>query len=185
MRLFVGLTLPGHIRDRLVSLKGGLPDARWVADENLHLSLRFIGEVTGGDGRDIDLALQSVTGARFDLTLAGLGTFERRRRVHSVWAKVQKNVEKPRSLTTLRDRIESALVRTGLEPEHRKFTPHVTLARMKNGDARMAGLYMEIHAGFRAPTFTVERFTLFESHLSHGGAKYTVLADYPLQAVSV
>ena len=177
MRLFVGLSLPAEIRARLVSLKGGLPDARWVSEENLHLSLRFIGEVTGGNERDIDLSLQSVNGARFDLTLAGLGTFERRGRVHSVWA----GVEKSQSLTALRDRIESVLVRAGQEPEHRKFIPHVTLARMKGAPVRAAGHYLESHADFQAPPFTVERFTLFESHLSHSGARYTVLAEYPLE----
>jgi 2'-5' RNA ligase len=180
MRLFVGLTLPAEIRARLVSLKGGLPDARWVAEENLHLSLRFIGEVTGGDERDINLALQSVTGCLFDLTLSDFGAFERRGRVHTVWA----GVEKSKTLSDLRDRIESVLVRAGLEPEHRKFTPHVTLARMQKGDASTAGLYLESHAGFQAPPFTVEHFTLFESRLNHSGAKYTVLADYPLETVS-
>ena len=177
MRLFVGLTLPNPIRARLVSLKGGLPNARWIEDENLHLSLRFIGEVSGGIERDIDLGLQSVAVSPFDLTLAGFGAFERRGRVHSVWA----GVEKPDALSGLRDRIESALVRVGLEPEHRKFTPHVTLARMKNGNASAASLYLESHAAFRTSAFTVECFTLFESHLSHTGANYTVLADYPLK----
>lgn len=181
MRLFVGLALPAGIRARLVSLKGGLPGARWIAEENLHLSLRFIGDVTGGVERDIDLSLQSVSGAPFEVTLAGFGAFERRGRVHSVWAGVKKGVEKSEALAALRGRIESALVRAGLEPEHRKFTPHVTVARMKNGDAQAAGLYLESHAGFTAPAFSVGHFTLFESHLSHSGAKYTVLADYPLE----
>lgn len=178
MRLFVGLSLPGDIRARLRGLEGGLSGARWIADENLHLSLRFIGDVTGGVERDIELALQSVTGPRFDVTLAGLGTFARRSRVHSVWA----GVEQPDAVSALRDRIESALVRLGLEPEHRKFTPHVTLARMKKGGARAAGLYLETHAWFQAPPFTVEYFTLFESRLGHGGARYSVYRDYPLDA---
>ena len=100
MRLFVGLSLPGDIRARLRGLEGGLSGARWIADENLHLSLRFIGDVTGGVERDIELALQSVTGPRFDVTLAGLGTFARRGRVHSVWA----GVEQTDILSALRDR---------------------------------------------------------------------------------
>ena len=75
MRLFVGLSLPADVRSRLASLKGGLPDARWVAEENLHLSLRFIGQAASGDERDIDLVLQSVTGSPFDLTLTGFGAF--------------------------------------------------------------------------------------------------------------
>ena len=156
MRLFVGLTLPNHIRARLVALKGGLPNARWIAEENLHLSLRFIGEVPGGNDRDIDLGLQSVTASPFDLTLSGSGAFDRRGRVHSVWA----GVEKSDTLTALRDRIESALVRTGLEPEHRKFTPHVTLARMKKGDAGTASLYLESHAGFHTTSASLRNTLL-------------------------
>ncbi|MBC8339741.1 MAG: RNA 2',3'-cyclic phosphodiesterase [Rhodospirillales bacterium] len=177
MRLFVGLSLPSDLRTGLAHLKGGLPGARWIDEDNLHMSLRFIGDVTGGDEHDIDLALQSVTGAPFEVTLSGLGTFDRRGRVHSVWAGIEKN----EALSALRDRIESALVRTGREPEHRKFTPHITLARMKNGSAEAVAAYLESHAGFTAPAVLVETVTLFESHLSHTGAQYSVLRDYPLQ----
>ena len=178
MRLFVGIALPDDIRARLVLLRGGLKGARWVGQENLHLSLRFIGEVTGGFDQDLDRALRSVDGPAMALSLAGLGAFDRRGRVHAGWA----GVEKSDALAALRDRVESALVRLGLEPEHRKFTPHVTLARMKKGDARAAGLYLETHAWFQAPSFTVEYFTLFESRLGHGGARYSVYRDYPLDA---
>jgi 2'-5' RNA ligase len=72
-------------------------------------------------------------------------------------------------------------VRSGLDPEHRKFKPHVTLARMKNGSAEEIGQFLEAHHGFSAGPFTVDRFTLFESHLGRGGAHYVVLQDYPLQ----
>ncbi|MBT3306205.1 MAG: RNA 2',3'-cyclic phosphodiesterase [Alphaproteobacteria bacterium] len=176
MRLFVGLSLPDDVRALLGPLKGGLPGARWIEDENLHLSLRFIGDVTGGDERDIDLALQLVSGKPFDVTLAGLGTFERRGRVHSLWV----GLKKADAAVALHDRIESALVRAKLEPEHRKFKAHVTLARLKNGSAADAALYLGSHAGFKTPAFTVNHFTLFESHLGHLGAQYVALADYPL-----
>ena len=176
MRLFVGIALPDEIRDRMAALTGGLKGARWVAPENLHLSLRFIGEVTGGMERDIDGALQTVGGAGFPLSLSGFGAFERRGRVHAVWA----GVSQPELLAALRDKIESALVRGGCVPERRKFKPHVTVARLKNGNAADAGLYLEQHAGFAAGPVHVERFTLFESHLGGGGAHYVALADYPL-----
>jgi len=110
------------------------------------------------------------------LTLSGLGAFDRRGRVHAVWAGVEKSDE----LAVLRDKVETALVRTGLEPEHRKFKPHVTIARLKGGAATEAGLYLESHAGFAAGPFTVDTFTLYESHLGHGGAHYEALAEYPL-----
>ncbi|NQV84023.1 MAG: RNA 2',3'-cyclic phosphodiesterase [Rhodospirillales bacterium] len=176
MRLFVGLPLSTDVRAALGALNGGIVGARWIGDESLHLSLRFIGEVSNGDERDIDLALQSVRGHPFDVTLAGVGAFDRRGRVHSVWA----GVDKPDALKALHARIESALVRAGWEPEHRKFKPHVALARIKNGAATDVARYLETHAGFKAPAFTVAHFTLFESHLGNGGAHYTVLQDYPL-----
>ncbi len=181
MRLFVAIALPGDIRARLALLKGGLKGARWVAPENLHLSLRFIGDVSGGFEQDIHQALQMVAGPPFALTLSGAGAFDRRGRVHAVWAGVETSVEKSDALARLQGSVESALVRSGLEPEHWKFKPHVTLARMKNGSAHEAGLFLEAHHGFQAGPFTVECFTLFESHLGHGGAHYTVLQDYPLE----
>ena len=191
MRLFVGLALPDNIRARLSALKGGLKDARWVAPENLHLSLRFIGEVAGlpspkrslgsaqagGTVDDIDQALQTVSAKTFALSLSGLGAFDRRGRVHAIWA----GVEKSDALARLRDSVESALVRSGLEPEHRKFTPHVTVVRMKKGSASEAGQFLEVHHGFSAGPMTIRHFTLFESHLGHGGAHYVALADYPLE----
>lgn len=176
MRLFVGIALPDDIRVRLVLLKGGLKGGRWVDQENLHLSLRFIGEVAGGDDTDIDRALQTVAGPAFQVALSGVGAFDRGGRVHAVWA----GVEKSEALAVLRERVAVALVRSGLEPEHRKFKPHITLARLKNASPAEAGLYLETHAGFTAGPFTVDRFTLFESHLG-GGARYVALQDYPLR----
>ncbi len=176
MRLFVGIPFPDDIRDRLGGLSGGLPGARWVRPENLHISLRFIGETAGGDEIDIDQALGAVGFEAFEVTLAGVGCFDRRGRVHVVWA----GVENPESLMRLQGKVESALVRFGLEPEHRKYKPHVTLARMKKGAPREVGQYLEAQNGFTAGPFTVARFTLFESHLGSGGPHYRALADYPL-----
>ncbi len=91
MRLFVALALPDDVRVRLAGLRGGLKGARWVAPENFHLSLRFIGEVAGGEDRDIAHALNTISSPAFDLSLSGLGAFDRRGRVHAVWAGVEKS----------------------------------------------------------------------------------------------
>jgi len=176
MRLFVGLALPKDIRDRLRMLSGGLAGARWVKPENLHLSLRFIGEVPGGEERDIFEALRGIEAPAFDLMLSGLGSFERRGRVHAVWA----GVEKSDGLSHLQSKVAAALVRTGLEPEHRKFKPHVTLARMRNGQAHEASQYLQCHGGFAAGPFRADHFTLFQSHMGRGGSHYEALVDYPL-----
>ncbi len=176
MRLFVGLALPEDLRARLAGLKGGLRGARWVAVENLHLSLRFIGDVTGGIERDIDQALLAIKSPVFDIALSGLGCFDHRGKVRSVWA----GVEESGHVTRLQGKVERALIDIGLEPDHRKYKPHVTLARLKNRKAGNAGEFMETHGGFRAGPFNVDRLTLFLSHLGSGGASYEVLADYPL-----
>ena len=177
MRLFVGIPLPEDVRARLGELKGGLQGARWVRPGNLHLSLRFIGEVPGGGEADIDEALAAIEAPAFPLTLSELGCFDRRGRVHAVWAGV--GVSDP--LMRLRAKVEHALVRLDHEPEHRKFKPHVTLARMKNGPARDVGRYLEAHNGFTAGPFPVNHFILYRSHLGHGGSHYEALADYPLE----
>ena len=177
MRLFVGIPLPEDVRARLGELKGGLLGARWVRPENLHLSLRFIGEVPGGDEADIDEALATIEAPGFPLALSELGFFDRRRRVHAVWAGI--GMSEP--MVRLRAKVEQTLVRLGHEPEHRKFKPHVTLARMKNGPATDVSRYLEAHNGFSTGPFDVGYFTLYRSHLGHGGAHYEALADYGLE----
>ena len=177
MRLFVGIPLPEDVRARLGELKGGLLGARWVEPENLHLSLRFIGEVPGGDEADIDEALATIEAPGFPLALSELGFFDRRRRVHAVWAGIR--MSEP--MVRLRAKVEQTLVRLGHEPEHRKFKPHVTLARMKNDSAADVSRYLEAHNGFSTGPFDVGCFTLYRSHLGHSGAHYEALADYGLE----
>lgn len=176
MRLFVGLGLPEDIRVRLAGLKGGLRGGRWIEPENLHLSLRFIGEASGGIERDIDQALLAIESTAFELTLSGLGFFDRRGKVHSVWA----GIEDAADVTRLQAKVEHALVDIGLEPEHRKYKPHVTLARIKGGKSGEIGQFLEYNGDFLTGPFKVDRMTLFLSHLNSGGASYEVLADYPL-----
>jgi len=175
MRLFAGVTLPGSLRDHLSFMAAGLPDARWVARENLHLTLRFIGEVDEPVVDDIDLSLSTLTFDPFSLTLAGMDCFHSRNKVRAVWA----GVEPSEALSALQEKVEGLMIRAGLPPEGRKFTPHVTLARLKQVPLTAVLPYLESHAGFRSPPFGVSQVTLFRSHLGHGGAVYEALATYP------
>ncbi len=186
VRLFVGLTIPDDVRERLSALLCGLPGARWVAPENMHLTLRFIGDVDEAVGEHPAAALGDISAPAFAIFFAGLGAFDRRRRPTALWAGV---AAEPR-LDHLHGKIESALVRAGLAPEARKFSPHVTLARFRarSGNSgktkvspmgRVAG-WLESHGGFRTRPFAVERFVLFRSRLGHGGAHYEEVAEYPL-----
>ena len=177
MRLFVALTLPEDVRQRLSGLAFGMPTARRVAPENLHLTLRFIGEVDNGQAEDIDLALSAISSPAFDLTLGGAGYFASARRLRSVWA----GVERCEPLVHLHEKVESAVVRAGFAPEGRKFKPHITLARFRNTQPTTAGPFIAANNTFTTDPFMVEKFTLFQSRLSHSGATYQVMGEYPLE----
>jgi len=126
MRLFVALDLPHSLRERLSWMAGGLPGARWVAPENYHVTLRFIGELPGYRAEEVDLALASLRAPGFTVQLKGVGTFEKGGRVNSLWVGVERNPQ----LDHLQTKIETALQRAGFDRERRRFTPHVTLARI-------------------------------------------------------
>ncbi len=178
MRLFVGIALPEDVRARMAMLESGIPGARWVKPENLHLTLRFIGEVDGGAAHDVDAALAAVRGQPFGLAFAGLGCFDRKGKVHTLWV----GVAPSEPLMRLQAKVESALVRLRLEPERRKFHPHAAIARIRNGLApgHKIVAYLEANNPFAAGPFEVERFILYRSHLGRDGAHYEALAEYPL-----
>lgn len=180
IRLFVGVGLPEDIRARLAGLQAGVPGARWVPPENIHLSLRFIGDVNEGEADDIHDALESVRTRRFALSLAGVGHFESAGQVHTLWVGVDKNPD----LVALRDRVESALVRIGRPPEGRRFTPHVTLARLRDAAIGRVSTFLAVNALFRAGPIAVDRFTLYSSAMQGHGRLYRPEADYALAAVA-
>lgn len=173
LRLFVGIALPPETKLRLSLLGTGLPGARWVDAGNYHLTLRFIGEVDEGMASDIDAALSQIRARRFDLALAGLGQFSDR----MLWVGVDKNPE----LLHLREKVESALVRLGLEPEARRYAPHVTLARLKGVSEARLQAYIGENGLFRAEPFPVTQFSLVASYLTKAGAIYEDQADYALR----
>jgi len=176
MRLFVALPLPDDLRARLAGLARGVPRARWVAPENLHLSLRFIGEVDEAQARDANAALAQISAPAFTLNLAGAGLFGAGEKVRSLWVGVEKCAE----LSRLHGKIERALQRSGLPPEGRKFKAHVTLARFKSNPGAKLHDYLVHHALFRSAPFAVHEFVLFSSFLSHSGAIYRPEASYAL-----
>ncbi len=178
IRLFVGIELPEELRDRLAALGEGLPGARWVPAHNLHLTLRFIGEVDEALAEDLHQALESVRAPAFTQALGGVGTFAARGRPHTLWV----GAEREPPLVHLRDKIESALVRAGLDPEGRKFAPHVTLAKLADPKPDRLHHFLAAHSLLRAE-FEVERFVLFSSLLGGGDPVYRAEADYALESI--
>jgi 2'-5' RNA ligase len=175
LRLFVGIEFPPEFKLRLELLCADIPGARWVDAGNLHLTLRFIGEVSEDIAADVDEALAEVRVPRFSLRLAGTGTFGGNK-PDVLWVGVERDPE----LVRLRDKIERALIRAGLEPERRKFAPHVTLARLRNPEIPKLAQFLAANAQFRADPLPVDHFSLIASFPTKAGSVYEDQADYPL-----
>lgn len=172
-RLFIAIRPPAEIRARLLALSGKIAGARWQDDMQLHLTLRFVGEVDPHQAQDLADALALVNFTPFTIALSGLGEFERKGRVDTIWAGVQ-----PRdALTQLHQKVDRACVLAGLTAEERAYLPHITLARLSRG-AGSTRAFLEQNAGLSSPPFLIDRFGLFESHLGQSGAIYHQAAIY-------
>jgi len=174
-RLFVALRPPAEMRAQLLGLMGGVPGARWQSDDQLHLTLRFIGEVDRPQADDIAASLGTIDRPRPTIALRGAGSFGHKGRVHSVWA----GVAPDEALHQLHDRVSRALVLAGVAVEQRAFKPHITLARMSKGCGPVEPFLGRI-AGLSSLGATIDAFILFESRLGHEGAAYDAVARYPL-----
>jgi len=174
-RLFVGIRPPPPIRDMLIDRMEALDGARWQDDDQLHVTLRFVGEVDARQADDLVAALASVHGDPFPLSLAGIGHFERKGRAHTLWA----GLGESEALRQLQSRVEMACRRVGLAPETRKFAPHITIARLNGGTAPV-GPWISEHGDLASQPWIVDGFTLFESHLSAAGALYEPVRRYAL-----
>lgn len=175
-RLFVSLELPELVQQSLAMLCSDVPGARWVEPEQIHLTVRFIGEVDGLGFQDVEDALASVRAAPFDLALKGVGHFPPRGEPKTLWV----GVEKSEPLLLLHDRIESALVRVGIERERRKFAPHVSLARLRGTPVRAVGSFLARNALFRTDPIAIDEFHLVSSKLTPKHAVHRNEATYPL-----
>ena len=174
-RLFTALEIPREAAQSLSLLRGGLPGARWIDVENYHLTLRFFGDVEGHVADEIANALDRVRRPSFELALSGVGQFGGRK-PHALWAGTQPSVE----LNALQAEIERICQRLGLPADPRKFTPHVTLARLKNASPESVASYLSARGNFSTLPFRVARFVLMSSRDSVGGGPYIVEEAWPL-----
>lgn len=176
-RLFIAIRPPEPIRDLLIDAMDESPSLRWVGDEQLHLTLRFVGEVERPLANDITGSLGQIRFPAFDLRIAGIGRFDRKGG-GALWA----GVEPRQPLAELATKVERACVSAGVEPERRAFHPHITLARYGRRNAEAARDFERRRLGLASGPFEVDRFILFESHLSRHGAHYEEVASYSLEA---
>ena len=176
IRLFAALTLPDDIRAGLVRRQTGLDGARWVAPENLHITLRFFGELREDVARDLDGELAQVDVPPFEIVLERAGAFGEGDDVSVVWA----GVEESEPLHHLAAACETAARRAGLKPEKRRYKPHVTLAYLKRPDPAAVGAWIQANNLLKSPPIEVASFALYSSVLGSEGAKYRIEAEYPL-----
>jgi len=174
MRLFVALDLPWEVKQDLAALAISLPGARWVPAQNMHLTLRFIGETKRLEAEEIDHALARIRAREFSLTLTGVGWFEKAGRANTLWIGVERN----EALLHLQAKVETALRRIGLAAERRRFTPHVTLARMDQPVTPRLIEFVQAHNLYRSPPIPAEHITLFSSHLGREAPDYTAEVEY-------
>ena len=174
-RLFVALPLPDEVLDQLLLNMGGVSGARWQKREQLHITLRFIGEVDRRIAEDIALSLSSLRHPSFELSLRGTGAFERRGRAEILWAGVTSGEE----LHSLHKKVDQACVQAGLEPERRAFKPHVTLARLKPSSGPVED-FLSSTGDFSSRPFRATSFSLYESSLTPEGAYYSIIETFPL-----
>ncbi len=175
-RLFVAIRPPAPIRAQLLDITHGVRGARWQNDEQLHLTLRFIGEVDRHRAEDVAAALGAIHQPGFNLSLNGVGQFETRRK-GAIWAGVTPHEE----LNLLHKKVDQACLRVGVGADTRAYHPHITLARTGR-DAGPIDAFVAAAGGLTSPPFPVGWFGLFESTLSSEGALYTLVARYPLAA---
>src|SRR3974390_2753725 len=176
-RLFTGLEIPAEIAQTLSSLRGGLPGARWIDPENYHVTLRFIGDIDGTAANEIASMLFRVNRKPFEVAVQGLSTFGGKKP-----RAVVANIAPSRPLIELQAELERMMQRIGLDPEGRKFTPHVTLARLRDASTRAVADFLSTRQPFRSIPFRISRFVLYSSRASVGGGPYIVEAAYPLAA---
>jgi 2'-5' RNA ligase len=174
-RLFVAIRPPETIRDLLIDAMDDSADFRWQEEEQLHITLRFIGEVERPVADDIANSLGQIRSECLQLRIKGTGRFEQRNS-GALWARVE-----PReALAALAAKVERACLRSGVEPERRAFHPHITLARWKGRRTREMADFLDRSRGLVSEPFEVDGFVLFESRLSRHGAHYEEVAAYPL-----
>ncbi|MCP3461927.1 MULTISPECIES: RNA 2',3'-cyclic phosphodiesterase [unclassified Bradyrhizobium] len=176
-RLFTGLEIPAEVGQTLSNLRGGLPGARWIDPENYHVTLRFIGDIDGASANEIASLLFRVNRKPFEVKVQGLTSFGGRKPRAVVAA-----IEPSRPLIELQAELERMMQRIGLDPEGRKFIPHVTLARLHDASDQDVADYLSLRGYFPSKVFTAERFVLFSSRASTGGGPYVVEDSYDLCA---
>ncbi len=176
MRLFVAIDLPEEVRQSVTDICRGLAGVRWLPPEQLHLTLRFMGEADDAVNAAIRKGLATIASPPFPLTLNGTGCFPSPRRPRVLW--VGLNSSEP--LMELQQKVETAVAAAGLPTEERPFSPHITLARLRDHRGGDVAPFLAQNASFASGPFMVDAFHLYSSVLTAKGAIHRREASYLL-----
>jgi 2'-5' RNA ligase len=179
-RLFIAIDLPKEIKKAIHGLCSGLPGARWTPDDQLHLTLRFLGEVEQSLFAELYSRLDEIRGEAFPLHLTGLGVFPNTTAPRVLWV----GLDKSDPLVELRTRVDSVVRDLNIPLEKKKFSPHITIARLDKPPGPRLGTYLAANNLFRPPPFQADSFRLYSSILRLDGAVHTCEAEYFLDKTS-
>ena len=176
-RIFIGLQFPRAICDQLKNLKRGVIGANWVAHENYHLTLRYLGECDNNLLDDVYLALSQTRTCSFVLQLQGVNHFKKKGVIKSLWVGIVKNP----SLTALKTEIDTILQNINIKKERRAFYPHVTLAKLSTPRLSEVTFFEQMNNLYCSKKFPTNYITIFESYSLKGGSTYQPLIKIPLR----
>jgi len=176
IRIFAALPIPPDIAAGLARRQQGLAEARWSPAENLHITLRFVGDIAEPQAEDFDSALSKIDCGAMELELEGVGAFGDGRDIHAVWAGVADNP----TLRQLAQACEGAARRAGLRPDTRLWRPHVTLAYLRQPNPVQVAGWIQANNLLKSPRFRVEAFGLYSSRATKAGSRYSLLRLYSL-----
>jgi RNA 2',3'-cyclic 3'-phosphodiesterase len=174
-RLFVACVPPPEIRRLLLDGMGGVEGARWQSDDQLHLTIRFIGDVDATIAEQIAGDMSLLRGRAFSTALQGVGYFEKRGKAHTLWA----GIAPSEHAAALHHKVDRALMAIGQPPEQRAYRPHITLARLSR-PVDALGPFLQANATLRSLPFTLDTLTLFESLPTSDGRRYQPVLEVPL-----
>jgi 2'-5' RNA ligase len=180
MRLFVAIDLPDGVRQSVTDICRGVPGVQWLPSDQLHLTLRFIGEADDTVAGAIRSGLAAITFPPIPLSLQGTGCFPSPRRPRVLWV----GLSGGEPLTRLQQKIEAAVVAAGVPAEERPFSPHITLARLREHREADVAPFLARNASFHSEPFTVDTFHLYSSVLTAKGAIHRREASYTLKGAS-
>lgn len=178
MRLFIAIPLPKEVKQQLLHLQQPIEGIRWQHPEQMHLTLKFLGEVDQQETGELLSALVNIDHPRFMISIEGMGGFPKNKQPTVIWVGIEGN----ELLTGLHQKIEEACWEIGIAPERRAYIPHITLGRVKNGSRQVINAFVNLHQKFSVEAVPVNEFVLYQSELHPDGARHSRMQTFALSA---